>query len=167
MIGVGIIITLAIAIFLPYLSTKGKGWRGLWFGLAIAALVVSVMFGSGVLTTAEITMKMQPEVPLESARSVANFMNSTELVLLLLAVAAFVGCLIAGCIHREPKNQKNLPAAPNHEFIPDFKPDRESAPKEFGLKECHDCAEFVKSESEVCSYCGAKIPVEVAIASED
>jgi hypothetical protein len=99
MASISILLALGIAIVLPILSAKGKGWRGLWFGLSIAALVIAVFLGS------------QPVRTLEQTQSIAGsqitpeqfeIMNGMDSVFLFLAVGAFLGCLIAGCVYRKP-----------------------------------------------------------------
>lgn len=99
MASISILLGLGIAIALPILSAKGKGWRGLWFGLSIAALVVTIFLGS------------QPVLTLKQTEAVAGrqitpelfeIMNGMDSVFLCLAVGAFLGCLIAGCVYRKP-----------------------------------------------------------------
>jgi len=45
MVQVSLLLGLGLAVMLPILAAKGRGWRGLWFGLSIAALVIALFLG--------------------------------------------------------------------------------------------------------------------------
>ena len=99
MASISILLALGVAIALPILSAKGKGWRGLWFGLSIAALVIAIILGSQPVRTLE-----QTEAIAGTQISPEQFeiMNGMDSVGLFLAVGTFLGCLIAGCGYRKP-----------------------------------------------------------------
>src|ERR1022692_1685795 len=100
MIPVSLLSALGIAILLPILSAKGKGWRGLWFGLAIASLVVSAFLFMGA-TGADLAVEQAEQRGADTgiAQGVKELF---DVGLPVLALGSFLGCLIAGCIYRKP-----------------------------------------------------------------
>ena len=97
MVAMATLFALIIAIALPVLSAKGRGWRGLWFGLSIPALLLAIFFGSQRVLTFEQTRLASgnPNLTREEYES----MNGMDPAAAALAAGAFLGCLIAGC-HR-------------------------------------------------------------------
>jgi Na+/H+-dicarboxylate symporter len=95
MVPVSLLLGLGIAIMLPILAAKGKGWRGLWFGLSIAAFVISWMTGSSPSLVPKTTDPIEKSV--DEAVDVAS---------VALPVGCFLGCLIAGCVYRKPKGEQ-------------------------------------------------------------
>lgn len=91
---------LVIAIFLPILSAKGIGWRGLWFGLSIAALVIAIALGSQPAQTLEQTKRVLGNQNISQEQY--EIMENLDTAGLALTVGAFLGCLIAGCVYRVP-----------------------------------------------------------------
>jgi hypothetical protein len=100
MVSISTLLALGIAIALPILSAKGKGWRGLWFGLAIPTLLLALFFGSQQVLTLEQTRTASgnPNITQEEY----ELMNDMDPAAAALAAGAFLGCLIAGCVYRKP-----------------------------------------------------------------
>jgi hypothetical protein len=101
MLPVNLLLALGIAIVLPVLAAKGKAWRGLWFGLSVASLVIAIFLGS------------QPVLTLEQTRTVARdqsitpeqykVMEDLDTAGLALFAGTFLGCLIAGLVYRKQR----------------------------------------------------------------
>lgn len=94
--------SLAIMIALPILSAKGRGWRGLWFGLVIASLVVALFFFWLGISSPPITVEQINASRADPAAvAVVGGTNMFFTVgLPLLAASSFIACLIAGCVYR-------------------------------------------------------------------
>lgn len=102
MISISLLIGLGIAIAFPVLAAKGKGWRGLWFGLSIAALVIVLLVGLDPVSTKEQT---EAQLGYRVTQQQYELMNEMDPSVVALGTGAFLGCLIAGCVYRNPKGK--------------------------------------------------------------
>lgn len=100
MVTISIVLALCIAIVLPILSAKGKGWRGLWFGLSIPTLIVAIYFGSRPVLTLEQTRTAAEDQSISEEQY--ELMKNMDPAALALAMGVCLGCLISGCVYRKP-----------------------------------------------------------------
>jgi hypothetical protein len=97
----GFVIGLGAAIALPILAAKGNGYRGLWFGLSIPALLLVLVLGSMPVYTFEQTKKETGRPDLR--RDEYELMKDMDPAGIWLFGGAFLGCLIGGCVYRAKK----------------------------------------------------------------
>lgn len=100
MVELSIFFAVLIAVAFPIFSAKGRGWRGLWFGLSVATLVIVVVLGSQPVLTIEQTRELAGNQNITQQQH--EIMQHLDTSGLALAVGAFIGFLIAGCVYRKP-----------------------------------------------------------------
>lgn len=93
----GIALGFLAAVVLPILAARGKGWRGVWFGLCIPLFLVAYFIGSSPVET-----KSQTEAELGHAidQQTYRVMGDFDDLALTLSLGAALGCLVGGCVYR-------------------------------------------------------------------
>jgi hypothetical protein len=96
--GFGILAGLILAAVIPIAAAKGKGWRGLWFGLAVPALLIAVFIGSSPVQT-----KSEIEAQLGHAINDRQYevMEGLDSAALAISSGACLGCVIGGAVFRK------------------------------------------------------------------
>jgi hypothetical protein len=95
----GVLIALVGAIGVPVMAARGKGYRGAYFGWAVAFLLAALFVGA-------IFVGATPPhgASASAARGIA-LMNEMGVGLTVALLGIALGCLMGGAFYRAPKTQ--------------------------------------------------------------